>query len=281
MAISNFVPALWSGVILKAFEKAFVYAGLVNRDYEGEIRGPGDRVRVATMNNVAVRAYTKGEDITFDGIDGTYQDLVIDQANYWALKLEDIDALQAKPALMAESVRLAGVAIADTVDQYVAGLMVAGAGLKTNLGDDTTPLEIDSVAVTDLLALIGEKLDTANVPREGRWIVLPPWGVKKLTLAKLARDTANSEALASGFVGRYLGFDVHMSPNVPNTAGAKWKVLAGTNAGLTFADQIAKTEALRLEKSFSDGMRGLYVYAGKVVRPTALALATCNEAAEV
>ncbi len=281
MAISNFVPALWSGVILKAFEKAFVYAGLVNRDYEGEIRGPGDRVRVATMNNVAVRAYTKGEDITFDGIDGTYQDLVIDQANYWALKLEDIDALQAKPALMAESVRLAGVAIADTVDQYVAGLMVAGAGLKTNLGDDTTPLEIDSVAVTDLLALIGEKLDTANVPREGRWIVLPPWGVKKLTLAKLARDTANSEALASGFVGRYLGFDVHMSPNVPNTAGAKWKVLAGTNAGLTFADQIAKTEALRLEKSFSDGMRGLYVYAGKVVRSTALALATCNEAAEV
>jgi len=281
MAISNFVPALWSGVILKAFEKAFVYAGLVNKDYEGEIRGPGDRVRVATMNNVAVRAYTKGEDITFDGIDGTYQDLIIDQAKYWALKLEDIDALQAKPALMAESVRLAGVAIADTVDQYVAGLMVAGAGLKTNLGDDTTPLEIDSVAVTDLLALIGEKLDTANVPRVGRWIVLPPWGVKKLTLAKLARDTANSEALASGYVGRYLGFDVHMSPNVPNTAGAKWKVLAGTNAGLTFADQIAKTEALRLEKSFSDGMRGLYVYAGKVVRSTALALATCNEAAEV
>jgi len=281
MAISNFVPALWSGVILKAFEKAFVYASLVNRNYEGEISGPGDRVRIATMNNVAVRTYVKGTDITFDDLDGTYQDFVIDQAKYFALKLEDIDALQAKPAMMAESVRLAGVAIADTVDAYVAGIMASGASITTNLGTSTTPLDVNSAAVPGLLALVGEALDNANVPRAGRWIVLPPWGIKKLALSKIVQDTNNSEALASGFVGHYMGFEVHMSPNVPNTTGAKWQVVAGTNEATTYADQIAKTEALRLENSFSDAMRGLYVYAAKVVRPTTLALAYLNEAAEV
>lgn len=280
MAISNFVASLWTGVILKAFEKAFVYGGLVNRNYEGEVKGPGDRVRIPTLNNVSVRDYTKGSDISFDSLDGTYQDFIIDQAKYFALKLEDIDALQAKPAMMEESVRLAGVAIADTVDQYVRDIMAAGAGVTTNLGTSTTPLEIDAAAVPGLLALVGESLDKNNVPRAGRWLVAPPWLVKKIALSKIAQDTANSEALASGFVGRFMGFDIHMSPNVANTTGAKWKILAGTNEGTTYADQIAKTEALRLEKSFSDAMRGLYVYAAKVVRPTALALAYLNEKAE-
>jgi len=42
---------------------------------------------------------------------------------------------------------------------------------------------------------------------------------------------------------------------------------------ITFADQIVKTEALRLQTTFADAVRALHVYGGKVVRPEALAVA--------
>ncbi|OHE66412.1 MAG: hypothetical protein A2001_19285 [Treponema sp. GWC1_61_84] len=280
MAIVNFVPTLWSAVILRDLQKRFVYAGVCNRNYEGEISQVGDRVRISTANAVSVRTYTKGTAITYDDIDGTYQDFIVDQSKYWALKIEDIDRLQMKPDLMAESVTLAGVAISDVVDQYVAGILAASAGVTTDLGTSATPLEIESTDVVGFLSLVARRLDEAKVSRAGRWIVVPPWFAQKITLSKIVAETSNSEVLSSGFVGHYVGFDIFMSPNVPNTTSAKWKIMAGTSEGMTYADQIVETEAIRLETNFADALRGLYVYAGKVIQPNALALAYCNEAAE-
>ena len=42
---------------------------------------------------------------------------------------------------------------------------------------------------------------------------------------------------------------------------------------LTYAEQIASTEALRLQTDFSDGVRGLHLYGGKLVRPDCIAVA--------
>lgn len=281
MAIANFIPSLWSANILRAFEKAVVYAGRVNRRWEGELTGPGDRVRIPSANNVAVRDYVAGSTtLTYDAPDGTYQDLVIDHAKYWGLSIDDVHRHQAKPELLEESVRLAGVALAEAADTYVRDLMVAGPGVTANLGTSTTPLEIDSKAVSGLFALIAEGLDKENVPRAGRWAIIPPWLAKKVTLSQIALDTSNSGVLSNGYVGRLLGFNLFMSPNVKNTTGAKWAILAGTDDAVTFADQIVKTEALRPATSFADAVRGLHVYGAKVVAPKALALAYCNEKAE-
>ena len=37
MSIKNFIPTIWSTKILQHMRDNLVYAGLVNRDYEGEI----------------------------------------------------------------------------------------------------------------------------------------------------------------------------------------------------------------------------------------------------
>jgi hypothetical protein len=49
-------------------------------------------------------------------------------------------------------------------------------------------------------------------------------------------------------------------------------VVAGHSIATTFAEQINKVEAYRPQDSFSDAIKGLYLYGAKVVRPEALAV---------
>ena len=61
MPLSNFILAIWSANILSNLDKTVVYAqpGMVNRDYEGEIRAGGDRVKINSIGRVAISDYTK------------------------------------------------------------------------------------------------------------------------------------------------------------------------------------------------------------------------------
>lgn len=64
--------------------------------------------------------------------------------------------------------------------------------------------------------------------------------------------------------------DVLVSTNLTDVDD-KYYVLAGTNDAITFASQLAKIESLRDKDSFSDLVRGLYLYGAKTVQPKALA----------
>ena len=166
------------------------------------------------------------------------------------------------------------------MDQFIAGILAAEPGIVTDLGDDTTPIEINSANIRTYLLMISRKLDDEKVPREGRWIVLPPWAVEDMVLKDSALSTPNIELLKEGFITRAYGFSVMMSQNVPNTTSTKYKILAGINFAATFAEQLAMIEAIRLEGSFSDAVRGLFLFGCKVCHPEALAMGTFNEAAE-
>ena len=95
MAITNFVPDLWSAKILVALRKKAVAAGLVNRDYEGEIKRMGDSVKITSINDVTIGSYTAHNDITWEDIDDATRSLLIDQAKYFAFELDDIERAQA------------------------------------------------------------------------------------------------------------------------------------------------------------------------------------------
>ena len=65
---------------------------------------------------------------------------------------------------------------------------------------------------------------------------------------------------------------------MPESAGS-YSVIAGTNAAGSFAEQLVELEAYRLEKNFSDGLKGLHVYGAKVTQPDGLAVLKCTKAA--
>lgn len=277
MAISTFIPTIWEARLLAHLDKALVYGNLCNRDYEGDIRNYGDTVKINQIGNVEVKDYTKGTPITVDEIDGTPTELHIDQQKYFAFHVDDVDAAQANVNLVDGAMARASYALRDVIDQYIASFHKS-AGVK--IGSSTTPINITTVdaAYGNLVDLKGA-LDDANVPTEGCWVVVPSWfyGLMLKDNRFVAAGTTKTDAvLGNGYIGSAAGFNIYQSNNVPNTSGAKYKILAGNNTAISFAQQLIKTEALRESSSFSDLVRGLCVYGAQVVQPNALACLTAD-----
>ncbi len=277
MAISTFVPQIWEARLLEHLDKALVYGNLVNRDYEGDIRNQGDTVKINQIGDITVNNYTKGSNITYESVDGTPTTLTIDQAKYFAFKVEDIDQVQANVNLVDGAMARASYALRDVVDQHIAAHYT---DVTNTIGDDTTPESITSAnkayeALVDLRTALDEK----NVQSTGRFVVVPPafYAYMLKDSRFVAAGTSKTDSvLANGFIGQAAGFDIYQSNNVPNTEGTLYKVMAGTRQGISYAQQILSTEALRLEGTFSDAVRGQLVYGSVTVQPKALAVLTCN-----
>ncbi|MGI6376437.1 MAG: P22 coat protein - protein 5 domain protein [Anaerolineales bacterium] len=283
MAIDNFIPTIWSARLLESLQKAFVYGQptVVNRDYEGEIRDVGDKVRINTLGPVSVVPYSKNSDLAApETLTDASQDLEIDQADAFNFQIDDIDRAQQRPKIMDAAMRNAAYALADATDQHLASVLWQGVATANVQGAVGTPVTIGygSGETQPYLALLNaaQKLDEANVPRTGRWAIVPPWFHAYLLLDARFVGSGAAEADArgvNGLVGRVAGFDVFMSNNVPYVAGlTEYKIVCGTSYAAAMAEQINKVEAYRPEKRFADAVKGLHLYGAKVVYPEALAL---------
>lgn len=272
MAIS-FIPEIWSASMLVSLQKALVYAqpGVVNRDYEGEIAGQGDTVRIRSIGRPTIATYSKGSTtITPEQLTDAQRALYIDQAKYFAFEVDDIDAAQSTGGELEAALQEAAYGLRDVADQYVASLYT-GAQSANQIG--TVSVTTAALAYTQLRKL-SVKLDEANVPQEGRYVVVPPWYYGLLLEDdKFVRVDASgtSAGLRNGVVGQALGFDVMKSNNAPLVTGDDYAVIAGHPSAISYAEQIVKVETYRPEDSFSDAVKGLHVYGAKLVRPDAIA----------
>ncbi len=273
MALQNFIPTVWSARILHNLHKAHVLGNVVNRDYEGEITGYGDTVKINSIGPITASAYVKGTTtVTPAELDDFQVNLHINQAEHFAFKVDDVDKAQQKPKVMDEALREAAYALSDKADSYIAGLHT-DAGLSVS----NTDLKSDNVLST--IAEIGEELDKKNVSRLGRWLVLPPFGETKITLAGIIRDTDNSKHLSDKYVGRILGFDVYMSNNLKES-GDNTLALAGVPRAISYAEQLLTVEPYRPQAGFSDAVKGLIVFGAKVVDANCLCKVTLKAGSE-
>ena len=282
MAFATFIPTIWSARLLAHLDKAHVYANLVNRDYEGEIKNFGDKVKINQIGDITIKDYTKNTDIAApEAVDGSGQELEIDQAKYFNFAVDDVDNAQSNPKVMDDAMQRAAYGMNDVTDGFLAGLMAVGAiNNGTNLGNDTTPLVPTADAAYDMLVDLATDLTEKDVPMAGRFVVVPAFFHGLLLKDKrfVGNGTDYNKALIEGGeVGVAAGFAVNISNNVPNTTGTKYKIIAGTRAATSYAEQILKTEAYRPEKRFSDAIKGLHVYGGKVVQGKSLSVLTVNK----
>ena len=270
MAITNFIPEVWSASILEALRAKLVFPSLCNRDYEGDIREAGDTVHITGYDDVTVKKYTRGTNITVDAVtDANKGTLTIDQSDYFAFKVNDLDKVQAKADLTGNFTNSAAYNMALNVEKYISGLMDKAATAPAKTISVTTPSDA-YLAVVEAR----KQLDKQNVPTEGRWIVVSPdFYALLLQDSRFIEGTeAGHNTLLKGVVGSVSGFTVVESNNVPTVSGkpSKQSIIAGTNAATTFAQQVNKVEAMRMQDDFADMVRGLDLYGGLVVRPECL-----------
>jgi hypothetical protein len=300
ISVLAFKPQIWSRVILAALQKNLVYGGpgVVNSDYEGEISGPGNVVHITQFGDPTITAYTPNSTITYQTLNDAGLDLNIDQANSFAFSVDDVDRRQAAGDMQSYLEERASYKLADTADQYIAGLYTgcatanilggASAGSSLNVGNGIVVATYSSTTPADfyqkVLLPLKVKLSQANIPMQGRYIVVPPWAEALLeqTQAFIAVTDMKgqaSEVFTTGMIGRAAGFDIYVSNNAvefdttANTNQGAWVCMAGHPMALTYAEQIVQVEALRLQTTFADGVRGLHVFGAKLVRPDAIACA--------
>ena len=275
MAVTSFIPELWNARLLFALEKNHVATNLVNRNYEGEIKNAGDTVHINSLGAVSVRSYAQGTDLTYDALSTTDQTLVIDQQKYFAFALDDVDAAQAAGDIMDTAMGRAAYSLADVSDAFLLGKIAAGGSSDNYVGSSGSPVALTTSNIYANIVALRTKLDKANVPTQGRSLVVPPEAYA--LLLQDARFTAvqgvAEGVITNGLVGRVAGFDIYMSNNVVKTTADTpvYSITAQVADATTYAEQIIKTEALRPEASFSDAVRGLHVYGAKVTRPEEIA----------
>lgn len=286
MTVRNFVPEIWSSKLLVATRKALVYAAptVVNRDWEGEIGEAGDTVRITSVSRPAIGTYVPGTTvITPEKLNTGQRTLVVDQSKYWAFMVDDVDKRQAKGALVPQAMSEAAYGLADVMDQYVAGLytQIAAANFLNAVGSPIDTYSTPTDFYNKILVPLRTKLTKADVPKAGRYVIVPPESYASLLLDDrfIKSDAAGTDAgLRNGLVGRAAGFDIYESNNCPVPTGDTTVVQAGVKEAITFAEQLNKTEAYRPESSFADAVKGLALYGAKVIRPDHLAAAFINPA---
>lgn len=275
MSVTNFIPTIWSARLNENFKKNLVYGNVVNTDYEGEIKGQGSTVKINSIGAVTIGNYDKSVGIgNPEELDSTQKNLVIDQAKFFNFQVDDVDAAQANVDLLDGGIQEAAYGLANVVDQYIAGFYTE-VKAENVIGSDTTPVVPTKDTAYDLLVDLGVILDENDVPETDRFVVVPAffYGL----LVKDPRFTKDANVMRTGFVGNIDNMAVYKSNNVPNNAGAKYKIMAGHKSAIAFAGQVDSVEAYRPEKQFSDAIKGLQVFGAKCIKPEGLAVLTANK----
>ena len=277
MAVTGFIPKLWSARLLNALDKSHVFANVVNRDYEGEIKKMGDTVHINTIGAVTIGTYTQNTDFTSgpETLATTDQTLTIDQAKYFNFQVDDIDAAQAAGDIMDKAMTRAAYGLADASDKYIAGILAGAADASNTVS--TSAVALTSSNVYENVVKMRTILDKANVPTAGRWLVIPPEMYALILLDDRFVKTGGEMAegiLRTGLVAQAAGFDIYLSNNCVSANVSEkvtYTITGGVDSAATYAEQIVSTEAYRPEKRFADAVKGLHVYGAKVVDKAQLA----------
>lgn len=277
MAI-DFLPTVWAARLLVALEKALVYgqANVSNRDYEGEIREAGNTVKIGSIGDVSIGNYVKNTDISDpEVLTDEEQSLLIDNAKYFNFYVDSVDRAQANANIMDEAMRRSAWSLRAAADSYLATTMEAAVPGGNKIGSVGTPIVPTKDDAYEYLVDLGVLLDEGNVPADGRFVVVPAWfhGLLLKDDRFVRSGTFRGDVrLANGEVGEAAGFRILKSNNVPNDAGAKYKIIAGHAMATAFAEQVLDVQTYKPEKRFGDAVKGLHVYGAKVVRPASLAM---------
>lgn len=269
---SAFIPQIWSQKLSQMLEKNCVMLQCVNRNWEGEIKNQGDAVKIITPAAVSVSTLTS-ENIEYSSLTSTSQDLVIDQKKFFAFKIDDVAQVQANTDIMEAHLVNAKNAIEEVQDSYLLG-MHTNVSEDNTIGSESSPIVLDKSTIYENFVKLSLALKNSDAVHLGAkpWVVINP-NIESYLLQSpefISAYKVADETLREGSIGRIAGMDVLVSTNLTDVDG-KYYVLAGTNEAITFASQLAKIESLRDKDSFSDLVRGLYLYGAKTVQPKALA----------
>ena len=280
---ATFIPEIWSDEVIASYQKNLVLANLVKKlSMTGK---KGDTLHIPKPTRGTANAKAAGTAVTIQADTESEVLVTIDKHFEYSRLIEDITEAQALASLRQFYTGDAGYALANQVDTdlFALGKLFGDGATGTEdfvhsnsfASDGTTELAttgntIGAFSDTAFRAII-QKMDEADVPMDGRCLVIPPsarnaiMGEERFS----STDFVSGQTVVNGQIGNLYGVDVFVSNNCPTTFGGKGAFLFHKDAMV-----LAEQQGVRSQTQYKqDFLATLYtadtLYGTQVVRPEA------------
>jgi hypothetical protein len=226
----NFSAVIYSKKVQKEFRKSSVVEDISNTDYLGEISSFGDSVKIIKEPEITVSTYARGTAVAAQDLSDADFSLVIDQANYFMFKMDDIETAHSHVNFMDLATDRAAYKLRDTFDAEVLGYMsgwelnnsnvwvrrTAANGTKANSGAGADELlAANSMSILDFggsdLGVAGEVTSIPVAAGGGAGGITSPLAVLNRMARKL--DEANVDTADRFFVADPVFYEMLMDEN--------------------------------------------------------------------
>src|SRR5210317_494091 len=237
-AAGTFIPEIWSDEVIAAYQKNLKMAPLVKRlAMTGK---KGDVIHIPKPIRGAASAKAEAVAVTIQANLESELTVTVDRHFEYSRLIEDIVEVQALSSLRQFYTEDAGYQLALKVDTDLINAATGfGNGTRTAAPTDgadwvnsnsyyvdaasgLATFAADTVATGDNFTDLGFReaiklMDDADVPMEGRVIVIPP-AVRKSIMGVdryVSSDFVGGRGVESGLIGNLYGVDIYVSSNAP------------------------------------------------------------------
>lgn len=241
---------------------------LIDGRLSSEISAKGDTLHLNFLDEItddtSVNSAVSG--LTIDGLDTDQVDLLIDRYIRKVLGVQDVLKAQSAYEFRAPYTQRLGRYLDRALDEEVMRKAVAGAGTTITVTGNTNT----TLAFADVVRAAAV-LDAANVPLEGRAIVVNGYGlgdlrqVPEFTAFKETGEAGHVKGQV-GIVGEIYGMKVYVS-NAVTTASSKYNFLMFHKSAVIAAMQsVPSFESDRDKVNGIDFIAGAQLWGVKVLR---------------
>ncbi len=291
---AKFIPEIWSDEVIAAYEKSLVLAPLTKKiAMQGK---KGDTIHIPKPTRGVANAKAENTAVTIQNATESEVLVTINKHFEYSRMIEDITEVQALASLRQFYTGDAGYALGKQVDDDLFTLgksfgdgdgsnFITSATFYNDATSGTTVYAADTIIPADVFADsflrdMVQKLDDADAPMDGRFLVIPPalrnsiMGIDRY----VSSDFVNGQGVVNGKIGELYGIDIYVSTNCPTleTAAQNGATAGGIIRGALMGHKdtmvLAEQQGVRSQTQYKQEFLGtLYtadrLYGTQVLRP--------------
>ena len=230
---ATFIPELWSDEIIAAYKQNLVMANLVSKmSFKGK---KGDTLHIPKPTRGAASLKAASNQVTLQAATESEVQVLVNKHYEYSRLIEDITEVQALASLRKFYTGDAGYALAKQVDTDLLQLGRGAQGGNGTIAYDKAVIASDGstlytgsneAAITDAgIRKVIQTLDDADVPMDGRVLVLPPvarnvmMGLARFTEQAFVGEVGGGNTIRNGEIGNVYGVKVFVSTNCETATG--------------------------------------------------------------
>lgn len=253
MAVTSFIPQVWANELILGFEGQAIIAQCTF-----PVPTVGNKYIINKFSDITVADYEGS--VEYADLNTTAVEVPFDTAKYFAFSIKDLDKAQVAGDLRQPALQNASYKMAKTVDDaMVAKIMASEAHAETK------KLE-KAYEAYEAIVDLNMKLNKKDVPMTDR-VILVSYDVLGLLLKDSDfKVNSHHDVMTNGMEV----YQVNGVTILPTNRVEDGCIIALHKSAVAYGMQLDEVEAMRLEASFADGIRGLQNFGITVVRPEAI-----------